>query len=350
VPNASALSAPDHVFVVAEAGVNHNGDPKLALKLVDAAVEAGADAVKFQTWKTELEVRKGTPLVEYQARNTGFADMYDLIKALELAPEDFVALKAYCDKRGIQFMSTGFDVPSVDLLVNKIGVDVIKVPSGEIDNVMLLRACGRARLPMIMSTGMGNLDEVQVAIDTVRACWKGMPAEPALTLLHCTTAYPTPPSEIHLRSMLTLRERFGLPVGLSDHSEGATASIAAVALGATVIEKHMTLDRTMDGPDHAASLEPKQMAEMIAAIRDTTAMMGSAVKELRAIEKDTVQLVRRSLFATRDIAAGEAISEAMIVPMRPQSGIPASALDQVVGRKLAQACREGDVLQWDMLA
>lgn len=338
------------VFVVAEAGVNHNGDPALAMKLVDAAVEAGADAVKFQTWKTELEVRKGTPLVEYQARNTGFADMYDLIKALELAPDVFVDLKKYCDKRGIRFMSTGFDAPSVDLLVNRIGVDVIKVPSGEIDNVMLLRACGRARLPMIMSTGMGNLDEVATAIDTVRACWKGMPVEPDLTLLHCTTAYPTPPAEIHLRSMLTLKERFGLPVGLSDHSDGATASIAAVAMGAVAIEKHMTLDRKMDGPDHAASLEPRQMAEMIAAIRDTEKMLGSPVKELRAIERDTVQLVRRSLFASRAIAAGEAITEAMIVPMRPQSGIPASALDQVVGRKLARAIAEGDVLQWDMLA
>jgi N-acetylneuraminate synthase len=344
------MSAPDHVFVVAEAGVNHNGDPKLAMKLVDAAVEAGADAVKFQTWRTDLEVRKGTPLVEYQAKNTGFADMYDLIKALELAPDDFVALKQHCDRRGIRFMSTGFDVPSVDLLVNRIGVDVIKLPSGEMDNVMLLRACGRARLPIIMSTGMCTLDEIAFAIDVVRDCWKGMAQPPKLTLLHCTTAYPTPPDEVHLRSMTTLAERFGLPVGLSDHSEGYLAAVASVAMGATVIEKHMTLDRTMPGPDHAASLEPQQMAEMIAAIRTTERMMGSPVKELRAIERDTINLVRRSLFATRDIAAGELVTEAMLVPMRPQSGVPASALDQVVGKRLTQAMREGDVFKWDMLA
>jgi N,N'-diacetyllegionaminate synthase len=345
-----ATSKTGRTFIVAEAGVNHNGDPALAFKLVDAAVEAGADAVKFQTFRAELALRKGTPLVDYQARNTGFADMYDLIKALELTPEAFIDLKRYCDKRGIRFMSTGFDEPSIDLLVNRIGVDVIKVPSGEMDNIMLLRACGRARLPIIMSTGMCTLDEVAVAVDTVRACWSGMPVHPEFTLLHCTTAYPTPPAELHLRSMLTLKERFGLPVGLSDHSEGAMASIAAVAMGATVIEKHMTLDRKMEGPDHAASLDPKQMAEMIAGIRAMEQMLGSPVKELRAVERDTVHLVRRSLYANRDIAAGEVITEAMLMPMRPQSGIPAGALDQLVGRRLARPCKEGDVFQWDMLA
>jgi N-acetylneuraminate synthase/N,N'-diacetyllegionaminate synthase len=344
-----AASRAGHTFIVAEAGVNHNGDPKLAFKLVDAAVEAGADAVKFQTFRTELEVKKGTPLVEYQSRGTEFTDMFDMVKALELAPETFIELKKYCDKRGIHFMSTGFDLPSIDLLVRQIGIDVIKVPSGEMDNVQLLRACADSGLPVLMSTGMCTLDEVAFAIDVFRRRWATMGVAPDLTLLHCTTAYPTPPDEVHLRSMTTLAEHFRLPVGLSDHSEGWIAAAAAVAMGAVAIEKHMTLDRNMAGPDHAASLDPKQMAEMVAAIRTTEKMLGSAVKELRAIERDTVQLVRRSLFASRDIAAGEQISEAMLVPMRPQSGIPAGALDQVIGKRLTRACREGDVLQWDML-
>jgi sialic acid synthase SpsE len=261
-----------------------------------------------------------------------------------------VRLKQHCDKRGIRFMSTAFDVPSLELLVSRIGIDVLKIPSGEADNVMLLRACGRTGLPAIFSTGMCTLDEIASGVAVLRDAWKSLPAEPKLTLLHCTTAYPTPPDEVHLRSMLTLKERFGLPVGLSDHTEGYTAAIAAVAMGATVIEKHMTLDRAMPGPDHAASLEPRQMKEMIAAIRETERMMGSPVKELRKIETDTIKLVRRSLFATRDLAAGETIAEEMLVPMRPQSGIPASALDAVVGRRLNQGCRAGDVLQWDMLA
>jgi N-acetylneuraminate synthase/N,N'-diacetyllegionaminate synthase len=348
--SASTATTASHTFIIAEAGVNHNGDPALAFKLVDAAVEAGADAVKFQTFRTELEVKKGTPLVEYQSRGTEFTDMFEMVKALELAPETFIELKKYCDKRGIRFMSTGFDLPSIQLLVKQIGIDVIKVPSGEMDNVQLLRACADSGLPVLMSTGMCTLDEVAFAIDVFKQRWAKLGVAPDLTLLHCTTAYPTPPEEVHLRSMLTLAEHFKLPVGLSDHSEGSTAAIAAVAMGAVAIEKHMTLDRGMSGPDHAASLDPKQMAEMVAGIRAVEQMLGSPVKELRAIERDTVQLVRRSFYASRAIAAGETITEAMLVPMRPQSGIPAGALDQVVGRKLARACAEGDVLQWDMLA
>jgi N-acetylneuraminate synthase len=341
--------AEDAVFIVAEAGVNHNGNPDLAIKLIDAAVETGADAVKFQTWRTDLEVRKGTPLVDYQSRNTNFTDMYEMIKSLELSPEAFVELKRHCDRRGIRFMSTAFDLPSLDLLVSRIGIDVLKIPSGEADNVLLLRACGRTGLPAIFSTGMCSLEEIDAGIAVLRDAWKTLATAPKLTLLHCTTAYPTPPEEIHLRSMTTLAERFGLPVGLSDHSEGITAAIAAVAMGATVIEKHMTLDRSLPGPDHAASLEPEQMADLVAAIRETERMKGSPVKELRKIEGETIKLVRRSLFASRDIAAGETITEAMIVPMRPQSGIPASAVDQVIGRRLARSCHAGDVLLWDML-
>jgi N-acetylneuraminate synthase/N,N'-diacetyllegionaminate synthase len=340
----------DTVFVIAEAGVNHNGDPELAFKLVDAAVEAGADAVKFQTFKAETVLQKGTPLVAYQSRNTEHADMYDLLKALELAPEVFVKLKQYCDRRGIRFMSTAFDLPNLDVLVKLVGVDILKIPSGEADNVMLLRACARTGLPVIFSTGMCSLEEIDIGVAAMGEVWKSHPARLDLTLLHCTTAYPTPPDEVHLRSMLTLADRYRVPVGLSDHSEGITAAVAAVAMGGSVIEKHMTLDRAMPGPDHKASLEPRQMKEMIAAIRETSRMLGSPVKELRKIETDTIKLVRRSLVAARDIAAGEAITEAMIVPMRPQTGIPASAVDQVIGRRIAQGCRAGDVLQWNMLA
>jgi N-acetylneuraminate synthase/N,N'-diacetyllegionaminate synthase len=340
----------DAVFVIAEAGVNHNGDPELAFKLVDAAVEAGADAVKFQTWQTDNVLRKGTPLVGYQSQNTDYADMYELIKALELSPETFMKLKVHCDRRGIRFMSTAFDMPSLDMLVKSIGVDVLKIPSGEADNILFLRACARTGLPVIFSTGMCSLEEIDIAIEAMREVWKSGAGHPQLTLLHCTTAYPTPSADVHLRSMPTLADRYGLPVGLSDHSEGITAAIAAVAMGATVIEKHMTLDRGLPGPDHAASLEPGRMKEMIDAIRETENMLGSPLMEIRKIETDTIKLVRRSLVAARDIAAGETITEAMILPMRPQTGIPASAVDQVVGRRAGEACRRGEVLQWSMLA
>ncbi len=334
-------------YIIAEAGVNHNGNVDLAHRLVDLAADSGADAVKFQTWKTDLVTRRDTPLVAYQALASDAVDMYELVRPLELAEDDFRSLKRHADARGIEFLSTAFDLPSLRFLVQDLALPALKVPSGEADNVPFLRHVARTRLPVILSTGMCDLAEVGLAIDTLRAMWGITRPHPALTILHCTSAYPTPPSDVNLRCMATLARAFELPVGLSDHSEGITAAIAATALGATMIEKHVTLDRSMPGPDHAASLSPLELKALVEGVRQAEAMLGSPEKVLLPIERDTVALVRRSLVAARDIAVGEVIGEDAVVPLRPQDGIPARDIDRVVGRPAWRSFRRGEVLRWD---
>jgi sialic acid synthase SpsE len=339
---------PAKVFIIAEAGVNHNGDEAMAHDLVDVAAEAGVDAVKFQTWDRDLVTRRDNPLVPYQKANVDdVSDMYELGKTFELALDVFESLAARCGDKGVQFLSTACDKPSLAFLVEKIDIPLIKVPSGEAVNVPFLRAVAETGRPVILSTGMCDMDDVQLAINTLKAVWDKTGVNPGLSLLHCTTAYPTPPEDVHLRSMTTLAETFGLPVGLSDHSEGTTAAAAAVALGAGIIEKHFTLDRDLPGPDHKASVDVPGLRRLVEHIRETEVMLGSGEKVLRPIEEQVVKSVRRSLVATRDITKGEAITEDDIVPLRPEDGIPARDIDKVVGRKAWRDFKNGEVLQWD---
>jgi N,N'-diacetyllegionaminate synthase len=329
--------------LIAEAGVNHNGSVEMAHRLVDVARDCGADAVKFQTFSTELLLREDTPLVAYQ-RKTNADGMFDLIKGLELTKEDFAALKTHCDTIGIEFLSTAFDAPSLDFLVDDLGMARLKIPSGEAVNTPFLRKIAAKGRPVILSTGMCTLEEIGYALDTLRRAAPGGEAD--LTVLHCTTAYPTPPQEMHLRSMLKIRDAFGLPVGLSDHSEGYLASVAAVAMGGVMIEKHFTLDRALPGPDHTASVDPPGLRELVDAVRAMEAMLGSAEKGLRAIERDTISAVRRSLVATRDIGEGEIIGETDLIALRPEDGIPAREIDRVVGRAAWRSFRRGEALKW----
>ncbi len=339
---------PAMVFIIAEAGVNHNGDPAIAHALVDAAADAGVDAVKFQTWDRDLVTRRDNPLVPYQKINVDdVSDMYELGKTFELELNVFEDLAARCKEKGVLFLSTAFDKPSLTFLVEKLDIPLIKVPSGEAVNVPFLRAVAETGRPVILSTGMCDMDDVQLAIDTLKTVWDKSGKTPELSLLHCTTAYPTPPEDVHLRSMTALAATFGLPVGLSDHSEGTTAAQAAVAMGARIIEKHFTLDRDLPGPDHKASVDVPGLRRLVEQIRKTEVMLGSDEKTLRPIEEQVVKSVRRSLVATRDIVQGETIAEDDVVPLRPEDGIPARDIDKVIGEKAWRDFQNGEVLKWD---
>lgn len=347
---AALRPSPTRTLIVAEAGVNHNGNADMAHRLVDAAADASADVVKFQTFKTEYLMRCDTPLVEYQKAGGMGRDMFELGKMIELPDAAFRDLQKHCEDRGVVFLSTAFDTPSLHYLVDELDMPVVKVPSGEAVNVPFLRDVAATGREVILSTGMCNLDEVCLAIDTLRVAWHGSSApHPKLTLMQCTTAYPTALKDMHVRSMVTLAETFGLPVGLSDHSEGFVAALAAVALGATIIEKHFTLDRTLPGPDHRASLDPQGFADLVRNIRDVEAALGSPVKEIRSCEKPIAATVRRSLVAVRDIAEGEPITADMLVPLRPQDGIPARDIDAVVGKRAGRVIVRGEALHWAAL-
>lgn len=333
-------------FVIAEAGVNHNGDMALALELVDRAAQAGADAVKFQTFRADTLVTREAPTVEYQRRHTGAPDQLGMLRALELSEEAHHALAERCAARGIEFMSTAFDIDSARLLVS-LGIRRIKVPSGELTNHPLLRELAAFGLPMIVSTGMATLPEVGEAVKVIRDATSG--AELPLTLLHCTSNYPTAPEDVNLRAMRTLGDEFGVPVGYSDHTSGITVPIAAAALGATVIEKHFTLDRTMPGPDHQASLEPAELADMVRAIREVGRALGSGDKAPRPAEADVRDAVRRSVVLRRALPAGARIERDDLVLLRPGTGLPPADVDRVVGMRVRQALPDGHLLAWDDL-
>jgi len=269
------------VFIIAEAGVNHNGNETEALALVDRAASAGADAVKFQTFRAEDVVARGTPTASYQAENTGEADQFRLLKELELSAETYQRIVARCQLKGIEFMSTPFDIESARFLV-RLGMGRIKVPSGEITNFPLIRAlCGFGK-PLIVSTGMSSLAEVDACVNLVQRHSSGGRDKEPLTLLHCTSNYPTAPDDANLLAMRTMADEFGLPVGYSDHTLGIEISVAAVALGAVVIEKHFTLNKNSQGPDHRASLDANELANLVQAIRNVSAGLGDGVKEPRA--------------------------------------------------------------------
>ena len=325
-------------FIIAEAGVNHNGDIKLAKKLIDIARDAGADAVKFQSFKAENVVTKTAQKARYQKQTTGPAEsQYEMIKKLELTDADFEKLALYARKRDIMFLSTPFDKESVELL-DKLGVPAFKVASGEITNFPLLRYIAKKGKPVILSTGMSTLEEIDEALQVIKN--EGIRD---IVLLHCVTAYPAKVEDVNLKAMETMRRTFKLPVGLSDHTIGIAVPIAAAALGAVVIEKHFTLDKNLPGPDHRASLEPKELKEMVKAIGFVEKAIGDGSKRPTEEEEDIKKVARRSIVARVDIPKETIITEEMLAIKRPGTGIEPRYLDTVVG-KVAKAMIKRDEL------
>lgn len=340
-------------FIIAEAGVNHNGSTDLALELVDTAARCGADAVKFQTFSADKLVRRGAAKAEYQARETGGGDQHSMLKSLEMSEATHTAVVQRCKERGVEFMSTGFDEEAVDFLLT-LGIRRIKVPSGEITNLPFLSHMARQGLPLIISTGMATLDEICEAVEVVRntraLAGRTEPLESVVTILHCTSNYPAALQDVNLRAMQTISAATGLPVGYSDHTAGTTVSVAAVALGATVIEKHFTLDRSLPGPDHKASLEPQELLDMVRRIREVEQALGSSVKAPNAAELPVRALVRRSVTVVRTLKAGEVISAADLALMRPGDGIAPKHLTELTGRRAAHPLEAGTTLQWSDLS
>ena len=335
----------ESVFVIAEAGVNHNGDLAMALRLCDAALATGADAVKFQTFRAQDLVLPGAPTAEYQARQTGQQDQFVMLQTLELSPAQHEAIKAHCEAIGIEFFSTPFSVEAVDMLV-KLGVRRIKLSSGELTHRALVERAAAARLPLLVSTGMATMEEIREAlqwIGAVRGSLEGV------TVLHCTSAYPAPDETLNLNAQRSMARDLGVAVGYSDHSLGIEAPLAAVALGATVIEKHLTLDRGLPGPDHSASLEPEEFTRMVSGIRRVSAMLGGGVKAPTPEERDTARVARRSVAAAVDIPAGAVLSEAMLVCRRPATGIAPRELPGLVGRIARLPIAAGTALQWEQI-
>jgi len=317
------------VLIIAEAGVNHNGDMALAKRLIDVAAEAGADLVKFQTFSADRLVTTTARKADYQARNSGGGEtQYEMLRRLEIGPEAHHELIAHCQARGIGFFSTGFDNESVDFLAS-LGQDKFKIPSGEITNLPYLRNMGRYGREIILSTGMATLGDIEAAIDVLEQAGT---SRGKMTVLHCTTEYPTPMNEVNLRAMQSIQAAFGVAVGYSDHSSGIEVAIAATALGASLIEKHFTLDRNLPGPDHKASLEPAELKAMVAAIRNIEVALGDGVKRLTPSEARNRPVARKSLVAARAIRPGEPFSTANLAAKRPGTGLSPMLWDQVLGR------------------
>jgi N-acetylneuraminate synthase/N,N'-diacetyllegionaminate synthase len=333
------------VFVVAEAGVNHNGDLALAEKLVDAAAAVGADAVKFQTFRAARLVSPAAPKAAYQKETTGADEgQLEMLERLELDLDAHRTLQARAARRALVFFSSPFDEASADAL-DALGVPLFKVPSGEVTNLPYLRHLAAKGRPLIVSTGMCTLDEVARAMETIRAA-----GDPPVVLLHCLSAYPAPVDEMNLRAMDALRERFGAPVGLSDHTLGIEVALAAVARGATVVEKHLTLDRGLPGPDHRASLDPAGFTALVQGIRSVEAALGDGVKRPMPSEADTARVARKSLVAARPIAAGRRLAAEDVAVRRPGTGISPADLDRALGRATLRDLAAGDVIAWGDLS
>jgi N,N'-diacetyllegionaminate synthase len=333
----AAILGGRHTFVIAEAGVNHNGDPALARRLIEAAAEVGADAVKFQTFDPSALAARGAPTARYQ-REAGVeaGDQHDMLAALALPAEAWRDLQAHARSLDLVFISTPFDDGSADLL-DALGVPALKVGSGELTNTPFIARLARRGRPLLVSTGMADMVEVAAAVDTVRAN-----GDPPLALLHCVSSYPASPADANLRAMETMRRAFGVPVGWSDHTPGIELAPAAVAAGATLIEKHLTLDRTLPGPDHAASIEPSAFRAMMEAIRITEAALGSGIKVPVAAERDVAAVARRSLYWRTSLPAGRVIETGDLDALRPSGGLPPSRLGELVRRQTARAVNAGD--------
>ena len=337
-----------HVMIIAEAGVNHNGDMAKAEQLIDAAVNAGADYVKFQTFKADKLVSKDAQKAAYQQKNIGDGDdsQYNMLKKLELSEVDHHRLSRYAMSKGIKFLSTAFDLESVAFLQD-MGIDLFKIPSGEITNYPYLRRIAQTGKPVIISTGMAFMKEVQDAVNVLTR--HGVPQE-KITILHCNTEYPTPFEDVNLKAMLSIAAQFGVPVGYSDHTLGIEVPIAAVALGATVIEKHFTLDRSLPGPDHKASLEPNELKGMVSAIRNIEqAMQGNGVKEPSHSEAKNITIARKSIHVELTLAAGTTIREEHLAMKRPGDGISPMEMEKIVGRKTSREITQGTKLSWEDL-
>jgi N,N'-diacetyllegionaminate synthase len=326
----------NHVMIIAEAGVNHNGDFELAKQLVDAAAEAQADYVKFQTFKADKLVSRNARKADYQIKNINDNDnsQYAMIKKLEM-PEDWhYELLEYAKSKNIKFLSTGFDEDSIDFL-EKVGVDLYKIPSGEITNKRYLQHIGRKNKQIIISTGMATLEEIKKAVAIMVEA--GTPKE-KIAVLHCNTEYPTPMKDVNLKAMNQIGEELGITIGYSDHSLGIEVPIAAVAMGAQIIEKHFTLDRNLPGPDHLASLEPAELKQMVSAIRNIElAISGNGSKEPSESEKKNIEIVRKSLHFNNDLEAGHVLREEDLIAIRPGTGVSPLNIDEYIGKKLRVA-------------
>jgi N,N'-diacetyllegionaminate synthase len=331
-------------FVIAEAGVNHNGDLDMALRLIDAAAEARANAVKFQTFSADRLVTRQAPKATYQKQATSAEEsQYAMLKRLELSSKDHRSLIAHAQARGLVFLSTPFDHTSADLLF-ELDVPAIKVGSGELTDLPLLEHIARGRKPIMLSTGMAYLGEVEEAVRCIQTH-----GDAPLVLLHCVSNYPANEADVNLRAMTTMRQAFGLPVGYSDHTLGITVPIAAVALGACVVEKHFTLDRSLPGPDHKSSLEPDRLRAMVQAIRDVEVALGDGLKRPRVSELDTARVARKSVVSQADILPGTVITAEMLTTKRPGTGIPPRDLTRVVGRAARVMIPADTVVEWEMI-
>ena len=338
------LVGPDHpVFVIAEAGVNHNGELRLAKALIDVAVEAGADAVKFQTFHADLLATSEAPKAAYQLQTTAAEEsQFEMLRRLELSTEAHRELRSYCGELGIAFLSTPFDERAVDML-DELGVPAFKISSGDLTNSPLLEYAACKKKPIILSTGMSDLAEVIEAVSVLHAAGCENPI-----LLHCVTNYPAEPVEVNLRAMQTMRAAFNVPVGFSDHTEGIDVTLAAVAMGACVIEKHFTLDRSLPGPDHRASLEPPELGQLVQSIRRVEAALGHGRKVPTASELETAKVARRSLVAATNIPSGATVEREMIVLRRPGTGMPPAEITTLLGRRTRREIPAGSLLDSDM--
>lgn len=325
-------------YVIAEAGVNHNGDPALARRLIDAASDAGADAVKFQTFRADRLALDDAPQAAYQRDGAGASSQVEMLRRLELPTEALGDLRAHASGRGIAFLSSPFDIESVELLVS-LGVPAIKIGSGDLTNLFLLRSVADRGIPVVLSTGMATLEEVDLAMSDIRDH-----GNPPVVLLHCVSVYPADAAMVNLRVMATLEGRYGVPVGFSDHTVGLGVPVAAAALGAAVIEKHLTLDRSLPGPDHAASLDPDSFARMVAAIHEAHAAVGNGTKAPVEAELPIRAVVRRSMVVARSVRAGDVVTIHDLTALRPDRGLSPLRLDEVVGRPAARDLAPGHVL------
>lgn len=360
------MNRKDRIYIIAEAGVNHNGSLDLAIELVDVAAGAGADAVKFQTFRADRLAVVSAPKAEYQKSATGRNEsQLDMLRKLELSEHAHLSLLAHCRRRGIHFLSTPFDEQSLDLLTRVIKVHTLKLSSGEITNGPLLLQAARSRRPIILSTGMSTLSDVRNALGVLafgytdrggrpslaafRKAYSSHPGQQALrkkvTVLHCTTEYPAAFRDVNLRAMRTMRDAFGLPVGLSDHTPGIAVSVAAAALGACVIEKHFTLDRGLPGPDHQASLEPEELTDLVRSVRQVEEALGSPKKAPAASERKVRKIARRSIVATVDIRKGEPFTELNLGSKRPGTGRTPFDFWQLLGKKARRSYRKDDLVR-----
>lgn len=332
-----------HTLVIAEAGVNHNGSLELAKKLIDVAAKAGVDYVKFQTFKTENLVTKSAKQAEYQKKNIGDGNdsQFQMLKKLELSQSDHEALIEYCKEKGVNFFSTAFDLESLDYLAS-LDLPIWKIPSGEITNYPYIRKIAQLGKPVILSTGMCDATDIYNAVNTLLKF--GLNKE-QITILHCNTEYPTPFEDVNLRAMLSIKEEFGVKVGYSDHTKGIEVPIAAVALGAEVIEKHFTLDRNLSGPDHKASLEPNELKAMVTAIRNIEQSLGDGMKRVSVSESKNITIARKSIVASRSIIKGEILTEENISVKRPGTGISPMQWEYVIGTKAIRDFNDEELIE-----